>query len=147
MSLIGQLKEEGSGIIACHHFGFAVRSIVECAERISSVVEGEWLGDIIEDPLQQVRVSFISIKNCPKLELVEPINDASPINGYIKKGTPMYHICYEVNDIVKSIKYQKAIGSLVISDPKPAVAFNGREIAWVYTRDKMLIEFLSSKHR
>lgn len=144
MSLTGQLKEGGSGIISCHHFGFAVKSIAECAERISRVVKGEWLGDIIEDPLQQVRVSFISIKNCPKIELVEPINDISPINGYLKKGAPLYHICYEVDDIGESIKYQNEIGSLVVSDAKPAIAFSGREIAWIYTKDRMLIELLAS---
>jgi hypothetical protein len=36
-------------------------------------------------------------------------------------------------------------GAAIASRPKPAVAFNGRRIAWVITAEKFLVELLEEK--
>jgi hypothetical protein len=38
-------------------------------------------------------------------------------------------------------------GALIARRPKPAVAFEGRRIAWVITREKLLVEFVETTMR
>jgi hypothetical protein len=38
----------------------------------------------------------------------------------------------------------KSKGALIAKKPKPAIAFGGRRIAWVLTREKLLVEVLES---
>jgi hypothetical protein len=39
----------------------------------------------------------------------------------------------------------KARGALIMRRPKPAVAFEGRRIAWMLTREKLLVELLEKR--
>jgi hypothetical protein len=34
------------------------------------------------------------------------------------------------------------VGAVVTQKPVPALAFDGRRVAWIYTRDKLLLEYL-----
>ena len=36
----------------------------------------------------------------------------------------------------------RALGAIVTRQPMPAVAFDGRRIAWIYTKNRLLIEYL-----
>jgi methylmalonyl-CoA/ethylmalonyl-CoA epimerase len=54
----------------------------------------------------------------------------------------MQHVCYEVDDLDLQIRQMRAAGSVVAKPPLPAVAFDGRRIAWMFTPDRLLIELL-----
>ncbi len=41
----------------------------------------------------------------------------------------------------------KAGGCTVVRRPKPAVAFAGRRIAWMFTQEKLLVELLEKRNR
>jgi methylmalonyl-CoA/ethylmalonyl-CoA epimerase len=59
----------------------------------------------------------------------------------------MHHVCYEVDDLERQMDAMKASGSLIMRRPKAAVAFEGRRIAWMLTREKLLVELLEKKSK
>jgi methylmalonyl-CoA/ethylmalonyl-CoA epimerase len=127
-----------------HHFGFVVSSIEKSAESFARSVAASWDRQIILDPIQKVRVAFFRAPNSadPLLELVEPGQPDSPVSRFLEQGGGLHHLCYEVSDLESHLKFCKSAGNIVIRQPVPAVAFGGRRIAWVVTKNKLLIEFL-----
>ena len=115
-----------------HHIGLAVNSI----KNINSECK------IITDKIQNVSVSFIRL-NGINFELIEPLNDFSPIIQSLKKGIKLLHICYEVNDIYRELEGCRRHGFHCIAKPVPAIAFNGRKIAWIYNAHYGLFELLA----
>ena len=77
-----------------------------------------------------------------QLELIQPMTPDSPVSRFLEKGGGLHHLCYEVRDLFEQIQRMKSQGALLIRSPKPAVAFGGRRIAWMRTRDALLIEYL-----
>jgi len=115
------------------HIGIAVKSIDEPYSK-----------DKICDPIQRVCVAFINIHGC-KAELIEPIDENSPISGMLKKGICMYHLCYKVPDLDSALDIARQNGFLCLSEPVEAVAFENRKIAWVFNRSYGIFELLESK--
>lgn len=132
-------------IPSMHHVGFVVESIDRAARDFGLPVCLHWDGKVFEDPVQAVRVTFLSstVKMpAPKIELVEPMGSASPVASFLKAGGGLHHVCYEVDDIDEHLRTVRSQGALPIANPTPAVAFAGHRIAWVYTRERLLVEFL-----
>src|ERR1700741_4801185 len=127
-----------------HHVGYVVSSIAKVGEDFARSLGAKWDGVIIHDPLQEARVTFMRCggPETPAVELVEPAGDKSPLHKVAAKGGGLHHICYEVDSLEVQLPQSRAAGSLVVKDPLPAVAFGGRRIAWVYTRQKLLVEYL-----
>jgi methylmalonyl-CoA/ethylmalonyl-CoA epimerase len=74
--------------------------------------------------------------------LICPLDQTGPINSYLTKGIGAYHVCYEVDEIEPALDRLWRNGSVVISQPVPAVAFAGRRIAWCFTPTRQLIELV-----
>ncbi len=103
-----------------------------------------WDGCIYEDPLQKVKLVFLATRPGDALiELIEPANEDSPVARFLReKGGGLHHLCYEVADLENGIAEMKSRGSLMAKPPKPAVAFQGRRVAWMLTPGKLLVELL-----
>jgi methylmalonyl-CoA/ethylmalonyl-CoA epimerase len=128
--------------VKLHHLGIAVRSIATSAQQYHRALGIAVEGKIIEDEIQRVRVAFAPTGNGTFLEFVEPLTDDSPVCGVLKRGGGLYHVCYIVKDLSAAIDQVEQAGGRRISGPVPARAFAGRQIAWVYTPDRSLVEFL-----
>jgi|SRR5579863_4393982 len=127
-----------------HHIGFVVASIANSVQGFIEVLQAEWDGVIFHDPNQSAKVTFLRGKHpgIPLLELVEPAGESSPVVPFLKKGGGLHHLCYEVADLEKQLAFCRSRGALIARPPLPAVAFGGRRIAWVYTKNKLLLEYL-----
>jgi methylmalonyl-CoA/ethylmalonyl-CoA epimerase len=127
-----------------HHIGFVVRSIQGCGQTFAEAVGSTWDGNIVFDPLQKVRVTFLAGRSTtdPFIELVEPGSEDSPVTKFLERGGGLHHLCYEVDDLEGHLKFCNSVGNTIIRPPVPAVAFGGRRIAWVVTKKKLLMEFL-----
>jgi methylmalonyl-CoA/ethylmalonyl-CoA epimerase len=130
-----------------HHVGFVVRSIEDCGLSFAQALGATWDGKITFDPIQKVQVTFFEGRSStdPLIELVEPAADDSPVIRFLERGGGLHHLCYEVNDLEEHLEFCKSVGNTIIRPPAPAVAFDGRRIAWVATRKKLLLEFLERK--
>lgn len=127
-----------------HHVGVAVPDLEQASEFYTSVLGLQMISEPLEDPIQKVRVCFLSgaTREQPCIELICPLNDESPVNGYLKKGIGAYHLCYEVENVASELDGLRGKGCHVVSAPVPAVAFGGRKIAWAFTPTRHLIELL-----
>jgi methylmalonyl-CoA/ethylmalonyl-CoA epimerase len=127
-----------------HHVGLVVREIGPVAERSAHYLHAEWDGAIHHDPLQNVRVSFLSsgIPDATSIELVEPVDETSPVVEFLRRGGGLHHLCYEVDSLAEQLERCRADGAAVVRPPLPAVAFEGRRICWTVNRDRLLVEWL-----
>lgn len=128
-----------------HHYGFATSNIADCLEAYKALGY-EATTNIIEDKIQNVRLLFLKRPGEALIELVEPIDERSPVSAILKKSGPtLYHICYEVEDIAQSISELRAKKYLVVVKPVPAIAFNNRLISFLYHKHTGLIELLEKE--
>jgi len=128
-----------------HHIGVAVRDIRKAIPLFQDLFGYELRSGPFDDPIQKVSVCFLSRRDEDMMiELVAPLGDDSPVTGKLKAGGGAYHICYEVPDIRASIKHFVEKHSVLISGPDPAVAFNQREIAWLMTEARVLVELVQA---
>ena len=74
---------------------------------------------------------------------MEPVGDRSPVLKFLReKGGGLHHFCYVTNDLEADLKGFRSRQAILVRNPVPAVAFDGRRIAWVLTREKLLVELL-----
>ena len=127
-----------------HHIGYIVASIKDAAENFAQSIGALWDGKIVHDPIQSVRVTFLrsGLDTDPLVELVEPMGNESPVIEFLRRGGGLHHICYEVDRLDAQLVISRSLGGLVVRNAVPAVAFGGRRIAWVYTKYRLLLEYL-----
>jgi methylmalonyl-CoA/ethylmalonyl-CoA epimerase len=132
-----------------HHIGFVVTSIRTSVQGFLDSLQAEWDGTIFHDPNQAVRVTFLRGKHDanPVLELVEPAGENSLVIPFLKRGGGLHHLCYEIDSLEAQLAWSRTQGGLVVRPPLPAVAFGGRRIGWVYTKNKLLLEYLERQRR
>ncbi|HVA18487.1 MAG TPA: VOC family protein [Candidatus Dormibacteraeota bacterium] len=142
-SVIGSKREA-----RMHHVGYVVPSIAEAAKGFAESLSGSWDEIIFADPLQCVRVTFLTGSHAadPLVELIEPAGEKSPVMSFLKKGGGLHHLCYEVNSLEHHLDFMRSAGGKIVRPPMPAVAFDGRRIAWVYTKYRLLVELLETKN-
>ena len=125
------------------HVGIATKSI-ENSLKAFSIIEYFASSPIIVDEVQGVKVCFIEKKNSPKIELIEPHSDNSPINSILEKnnGIAPYHFCYvvvKIEDVIAKLGKQ---GFVRITVPSQSPAFNSRRVCFMYCREMGIIELL-----
>jgi methylmalonyl-CoA/ethylmalonyl-CoA epimerase len=142
MNSIGPADRPGNPTF--HHIGFVVAAIATCAERFARSVNASWNGNVIYDPIQGVRVTFLEplTPQAVRVELVEPAGEKSRVSAFLNRGGGMHHLAYEVDAIEKTLRSLRDEGCMLVSAPQPAVAFANRRIAWMYTRDRLLVEYI-----
>lgn len=130
------------------HIGMAVPSLDSSTEMLSSLFGYEVVSGPFDDPIQKVRVTFLAkaATDVAEIELIAPLSDDSPIQSMLKKsGGGAYHLCFGTNDIDAALNHAQDNGCVVLSSPVPAVAFQGRRIAWIYTPSRQLFELVEAK--
>jgi methylmalonyl-CoA/ethylmalonyl-CoA epimerase len=130
------------------HIGVAVPSLTPATESLSTLFGYKIVAGPFEDPIQKVVVNFLgqSDSDIAEIELIAPISDESPIRSLLKKsGGGAYHLCFETSDIEAALSHATENGCVVVSHPVPAVAFQGRRIAWIYTPTRQLFELVEAK--
>ncbi len=66
------------------------------------------------------------------MELVTPFDDqAGVLTGVLAQRLKMYHIAYLVPDLMQALKSLKEQRAKLVVNPSPAVAFNGRSVAFL----------------
>jgi methylmalonyl-CoA/ethylmalonyl-CoA epimerase len=128
---------------AFHHVGVAVQDLAEAIPAMKALFDYGVTSGPFDDPIQKVSVCFLSRgPGDTVVELVAPFGPNSPIDRTLKKGGGTYHVCYSVRDINAAIGHLIQQGSMLLSGPVPAVAFDMRHIAWLMTEVGMLVELM-----
>ena len=130
------------------HVGVAVPSLNPATDTLSTLFGYRVISGPFDDPIQKVSVNFLtqSDNDVAEIELIAPLGQDSPITAMLaKSGGGAYHLCFETSDIEQALVHAKNNGCIVISGPVPAVAFNGRRIAWIYTKSRQLFELVEAE--
>lgn len=126
-----------------HHVGIACRDIAKSQAFYTSM--GYQASEVIDDPLQHVRVCFLDKEGAPRLELLEPLDDQSPVARTLATvGVTPYHLCYEVEDMEAAMASLRCQRFLPVKEPLPACAMGGRRVAFMFQKNTGLIELVES---
>lgn len=126
-----------------HHVGIAVREIAPAVEEFSNLFGYQPKGPVIHDPVQTAFARFLKLpEDFNYVELIAPDGEASKLQGAIKRGGGLNHLCYATDDIDAACAALRDQGMVVIQEPVPAVAFPGRRIAWLMGSSRILTELV-----
>ena len=126
-----------------HHIGIACRDIDKTREFYLGL--GYTASPVVDDPLQHVRICFLDKEGAPRLELLQPLDDQSPVARTLATaGVTPYHFCYEVRNIDEAIATLRTKRFLLVSGPVPACALGDRRIAFLYNKNNGLIELVEN---
>jgi len=126
-----------------HHIGIACRDIDKTREFYLGL--GYTASPVVDDPLQHVRICFLDKEGAPRLELLQPLDDQSPVaHTLATAGVTPYHFCYEVRNIDEAIAALRTKRFLLVSGPVPACALGDRRIAFLYNKNNGLIELVEN---
>lgn len=126
-----------------HHIGVA------CADLDATRARYACLGysiesPVFEDPVQSIRGQFLAGPGT-RIELVAPLSAESPVSGWIARGVHLYHTAYLTANLAASIAMaRREMRAKIVVEPVPAVAFDGRRIAFLLAPGAMLIELIEA---
>ena len=129
-----------------HHLAVVVADIERSAEFYKKLMNITPVTEIIHDPGQKVHIQFLagSILGPLQLELLTPDSDDSPLALALKKGGGPNHLCFEVADLDQALDLARQQGSRIICETVQAQAIANRRIAFVFTPDQQIVEFLEA---
>jgi methylmalonyl-CoA/ethylmalonyl-CoA epimerase len=128
---------------AFHHLGVACRSVEREAEGYAALGYRPE-GDEFDDPGNGIQGVFLCGPG-PRIELVVDRPGARVVEPWLRHGSTVYHIAFEVDDLTRAIEERAGAGAKLISPPNPAVAFGGRCIAFLVLRNRMLVELIARR--
>lgn len=130
-------------MLTFHHIGIACRDLDKT--KAFYLQQGYTAMPTVDDPLQHVRISFLNKEGAPRLELLEPLDEQSPVARTLATaGVTPYHMCYEVSDLESAIAELRTQRFLLVNGPVPACALENRRIAFMFQKNTGLIELVES---
>ncbi len=128
-----------------NHVGVATPSIERSVATYRTLLGATAIGEAFDLPVQGVRVCFVDAPNT-QIELIEPLDDASPIAGFLRKNPAggQHHVCFEVPDIHAAVVGLKAKGATLLGEPR--IGAHGTPIVFVHPRDMggLLVELMEA---
>src|SRR5690606_11032356 len=120
----------GTRLQGIDHIGIAVHSIEKSLPFYTEVLKFTYIkSETVEK--QGVKVAFIDAHNC-KIELLEPINQHSPVYRFLqKRGEGIHHIALKTDQIQEKIE-QLQNGGIRMIDTEPKKGANGADIAFLH---------------
>lgn len=131
-------------LLKFHHIGIACRDIEKTKAFYTSV--GYIAMPVVPDPIQHVNVCFLEHADGPRVELLEPLDEQSPVTRTLAAvGVSPYHTCYEVQDIDCAIAALRKQRFILVNGPVQARALDDRRIAFMFNKNSGLIELVEAK--
>ncbi len=110
-------------MIKLSHVGIAVKSVKEAVPRFARIFgfsEDSFRCRIVPDEGVSVAEKIVG---GVEIELLEPIGNSSPIQGFLeRRGEGIHHLCFEVDDIYSHFERMRSLGVRLLSDEVSATA-------------------------
>ncbi|MCI5209692.1 MAG: methylmalonyl-CoA epimerase [Candidatus Electrothrix sp. ATG2] len=114
------------------HIGIAVHSIAQ-ARIFYEQALGLHCEQIEEVASQQVRTAFFSLGET-KIELLEPLDEASPIAKFLQRqGEGVHHIAYRSDHAATQLKQAEKAGCQLIN-ATPIAGAGGKQIGFLHPK-------------
>jgi len=112
-----------------HHIGVACKNIEQSISIIDKIFQIEEISNMVYDEKQKANLCMIKTKNNINIELIS----GDIVENLLKKGINYYHTCYMVKNIEEKIKELQNSNCVLISNPKEAILFENKKVAFLYT--------------
>lgn len=118
-----------------NHVAIAVPDLEAASAQYRNTLGAE-VGPAQDEPDHGVTVVFITLPNT-KIELLYPLGDNSPINGFLEKNPAggIHHICYEVDDILAARDHLLSEGARVLGTGAPKTGAHGKPVLFLHPKD------------
>jgi len=118
-----------------NHVAIAVPDLEAAMEQYRGAL-GANVGAPQDEPDHGVTVVFIDLPNT-KVELLYPLGDDSPINGFLDKNPAggIHHMCYEVEDITAARDRLLESGARVLGSGEPKIGAHGKPVLFLHPKD------------
>jgi len=100
-------------------------------------------GPAFTDPRQGITGQFMVLGGS-RVELLEALPGEKVLEPWLAQGSPLYHLGFEVPDLEAAMETLVATRAKLVSEPKPAVAFGGRPVAFFFRPNRMLVELIQA---
>ncbi len=128
-----------------NHIGVATPSIEKSVAMYRDMLGATKIGEKFAMPEQGVWVCFVDLPNS-QIELIEPYDDKSPLNGFLAKNPAggQHHVCFEVPDIYVARDEMKAKGATVLGEPR--IGAHGTPIIFLHPKNMggVLVELMET---
>jgi methylmalonyl-CoA/ethylmalonyl-CoA epimerase len=125
------------------HIAIAVNSAEDALENYKKLLNVDKI-EIEEVPNEMVKVVMLNLKDT-RIELLEPINDNSPISKFLKeRGEGIHHIAITADDIDKDVQRAMDNGMKFLGGLR--TGSYGRKITFIHPKslNGVLVEFCQS---
>lgn len=110
-----------------HHVGVACADINEEISSIEKIHEVIDISAIVYDEKQKASLCMLKTREGIPIELIS----GEQVANIVKKRITYYHLGYETDDIYAEISRLQNLGALLVSEPKPAILFADRKVAFI----------------
>lgn len=111
-----------------HHIGIACQDINRSIDDFKKYHNVVWQSNIVEDTYQNAQLCLLKTDMGLDYEFIS----GTQVERMVKKGISYYHICYEVTSLEESISELILKEAIMVSEPKPALLFDNRRVAFLY---------------
>ena len=129
-----------------HHIGIVVPKIQDSIGELTKFLNFDTIGIPTLVGSQKANVCFLNIGGF-RLELIEPVEESSPVSDFASGGGGFHHLCFEVDDIHQEVKKMVKSGARLVV--KPVIGFENRLIAFLFLKKKNtkcnLVELVAKK--
>ena len=118
-----------------NHVAIAVKDI-QAAAAVYRDTLGAEISAAEAQPDHGVTTVFVNLPNT-KIELLEPLGDASPINKFLERYSDggIHHVCYEVDDIIAARDKLISEGARILGDGEPKIGAHGKPVLFLHPKD------------
>ena len=125
-----------------NHIGVATPSIENSIRYYREIMGATDITEPFDLPEQGVKVCFVNTPtetglNGTQIELIEPFDEDSPINGFLSKSPAggQHHVCYEVEDIEQAREWFEGKGMRILGPTR--IGAHGTPIFFLHPKDMM----------
>ena len=125
-----------------NHIGVATPSIEDSIAYYREVMGMVSISRPFDLEEQGVTVCFVDTPggggmHGTQIELIEPLNESSPIAGFLAKNPAggQHHVCYEVTDIEEAREHFEGLGKRILGPTR--IGAHGTPIFFLHPKDMM----------
>ena len=134
-----------------NHIGVATPSIADSIAHFRDTMGATDITEPFDLPEQGVKVCFVNTPthsgmDGTQIELIEPYDESSPINGFLAKNPlgGQHHVCFEVEDIAAAREWFEGQGKRILGPTR--IGAHGTPIFFLHPKDMggVLTEIMES---
>jgi len=118
-----------------NHVAIAVPDLAAATSKYRDQL-GATVSEPHDEPDHGVRVVFVELPNT-KIELLEPLDENSPINGFLAKNPDggIHHLCFEVGDITAASAKLSNDGVRILGGGEAKIGAHGKPVLFLHPKD------------